>query len=42
MKNDPYRPKPYVELEHPSWSKKATIYGMMKAVNFISIVKCLV
>lgn len=24
--NSPYSPKPYVELQHPEWSKKATIY----------------
>jgi glycosidase len=23
---DPYQPKPYVEVAHPEWSKKATIY----------------
>jgi cyclomaltodextrinase / maltogenic alpha-amylase / neopullulanase len=25
-KQDPYLPKPYVELKHPEWSKNATIY----------------
>ena len=24
--DDPYQPKPYVELRHPEWSKNATIY----------------
>lgn len=26
MPNSPYTPKPYVELEHPEWSKNAVIY----------------
>jgi cyclomaltodextrinase len=25
-KADPYQPRPYVEIEHPEWSKNATIY----------------
>lgn len=25
---DPYRPEPYVRLEHPEWSKSATIYEL--------------
>lgn len=24
--SDPYQPAPYVKIEHPEWSKKATIY----------------
>ena len=26
--NDPYAPKPYIKLQHPEWSRNATLYQL--------------